>query len=231
MSAHLRSLFVGVTGASGAPYALRLVEKLAAADHRMSLCISDAGLDVIAYELGLDAEGRQGITSAFLARAGASEVTTVHSPEDFGASCSSGSAFPDAAVICPCSLSTAAEIAMGTTRTLIHRAGSVALKERKPLVLVPREMPLSVIHLRRLLEVSEAGAFVVPPMPAFYNHPHSLQDIIDFVVGKILSVLGVDQDLYPAWGRESVRAADCPVDGKPWDSLPHRRRDDRVGLA
>ncbi len=200
MAAQPRSLFVGVTGASGAPYALRLVEKLAAADRRVHLCISDVGLDVVAHELRLDAEGRQDITAAFLARAGAVEVTTVHGPDDLGASCSSGSAFPDAAVVCPCSLSTAAEIAIGSTRTLIHRAGSVALKERKPLVLVPREMPLSNIHLRRLLEVSEAGAFVVAPMPAFYNHPESLQDIIDFVVGKILSVLGIEQDLYPAWG-------------------------------
>jgi len=203
MTAQPQSLFVGVTGASGAPYALRLVEMLAAADRRIHLCISDAGLDVVAYELGLDANGRQGITEAFLARAGATGVATVHRPENLAASCSSGSAFPDAAVICPCSLSTAAEIATGSTRTLIHRAGAVALKERKPLVLVPREMPLSIIHLRRLLEVSEAGAVVVPPMPAFYNHPESLQDIIDFVVGKILSVLGIEQDLYPAWGGEA----------------------------
>lgn len=91
---------------------------------------------------------------------------------------------------------------MGSSRTLIHRAAAVALKERKPLVLVPREMPLSIIHLRRLLELSEAGAVVLPPMPAFYNHPQSLQDVIDFVVGKILSVLGIEQDLYPAWGGE-----------------------------
>jgi len=203
MTAQPQSLFVGVTGASGAPYALRLVEMLAAADRRIHLCISDVGLDVVAYELGLDAEGRQGITEAFLARAGATGVTTVRRPDDLGASCSSGSAFPDAAVICPCSLSTAAEIAIGSTRTLIHRAGAVALKERKPLVLVPREMPLSIIHLRRLLELSEAGAVVLPPMPGFYNHPQSLQDIIDFVVGKILAVLGIEQDLYPAWGGEA----------------------------
>ena len=181
---------------------LRLVEQLAAKDRRIHLCISNAGLDVVAYELALAGADRQGITAAFLAKAGAAQATTVHHPDDLGATCASGSAFPDAAVICPCSLSTAAEIAVGSTRTLIHRAGSVALKERKPLVLVPREMPLSTIHLRRLLEVSEAGAFVVPPMPAFYNHPRSLQDIVDFVVGKILSVLGIEQDLYPAWGGE-----------------------------
>lgn len=205
------SLFVGVTGASGAPYALRLVEKLAAAGCAIDLCISDMGLEVVAYELELDAEGRDGIVAEFLARAHAADAVTAHHPEDLGASCSSGSAFPDAALVCPCSLSTASEIAIGSSRTLIHRAGAVALKERKPLVLVPREMPLSVIHLRRLQEVSEAGAVVLPPMPAFYNHPRSLDDIIDFVVGKILSVLGFKQDLYPAWGGEVRQDPDSPL--------------------
>ena len=194
-----QSLFVGVTGASGAPYALRLVEKLAAAGCVIDLCISDMGLEVVAYELEFKAVGRDGITAEFVSRAGAVGAATVHRPEDLGASCSSGSAYPDAAVICPCSLSTAAEIAIGTSRTLIQRAGAVALKEHRPLVLVPREMPLSLVHLRRLLEASEAGAVVLPPMPAFYNHPRSLEDIVDFVVGKILSVLGFKQDLYPAW--------------------------------
>ena len=196
------SLFVGVTGASGAPYALRLMEKLAAAGCVIDLCISDMGLEVVAHELEFSAKGREGITTEFLARAHAADVAAAHHPDDLGASCSSGSAFPDAAVICPCSMSTASEIAIGSSRTLIQRAGAVALKERKPLVLVPREMPLSPIHLRRLEEVSEAGAVVLPPMPAFYNRPRSVEDIVDFVVGKILSVLGFKQDLYPAWGGE-----------------------------
>ena len=196
------SLFVGVTGASGAPYALRLVEKLAAAGCVIDLCISDMGLQVVAHELDFDAGGRDGVTAEFLTRAHAAEVVTAYAPEDLGARCSSGSAFPDAAVICPCSLSTATEIAIGSSSTLVQRAGAVALKERKPLVLVPREMPLSLIHLRRLQEVSEAGAVVLPPMPAFYNRPRSVDDIVDFVVGKILSVLAIKQDLYPAWGGE-----------------------------
>jgi 4-hydroxy-3-polyprenylbenzoate decarboxylase len=205
------SLFVGVTGASGAPYALRLVEKLAAAGCAINLCISDMGLEVVAYELELDAQGREGITTEFLARAHAADAVTAHRPEDLGASCSSGSAFPDAAVVCPCSLSTASDIAVGSSRTLIHRAGAVALKERKLLILVAREMPLSVVHLRRLQEVSEAGAVVLPPMPAFYNRPRSLEDIIDFVVGKILSVLGFEQDLYPAWGGEVREDLESPL--------------------
>ena len=208
-----QSLFVGVTGASGAPYALRLVEKLAAAGCTIDLCISDMGLEVVAYELEFRSVGRDGITSEFLARAGAADAVTAHLPEDLAANCSSGSAFPDGAVVCPCSLSTAAEIAIGTSRTLIQRAGAVALKERKPLVLVPREMPLSPIHLRRLLEVSEAGAIVLPPMPAFYNHPRSLEDVVDFVVGKILSVLGLKQDLYPAWSGDVRQGPAGPPEG------------------
>ncbi|MBM3146433.1 MAG: UbiX family flavin prenyltransferase [Actinobacteria bacterium] len=192
-----RSIFLGVTGASGAPYALGLARELAARDCALQLCISDAGVGVVAHELRLSGDGRASVTAAFLAAAGAR--ATVFSPADFAAPPSSGSAFPDAAVVCPCSLSSAAEIALGTSRTLIHRAGAVAIKEHRPLVIVPRETPLSVVHLRRLLELSEAGAFIVPPMPGFYNRPESLQDCIDFVVGKILTVLGFSQDLCPAW--------------------------------
>ena len=168
----------------------------------LSLCISDTGIDVVRHELRLEAGDRTQVTAAFLQQAGAQ--ATVYQPADLGAPVSSGSAFPDAAVVCPCSLSTAAEIALGTTSTLIHRVGAVALKERRPLVLVPREMPLSSIHLRRLLEASEAGALIVPPMPAFYNHPTTVQDAVDFVVGKVLSVLGFAHDLYPPWGRDGT---------------------------
>jgi 4-hydroxy-3-polyprenylbenzoate decarboxylase len=196
-----RSLFIGVTGASGAPYALRLVESVAAAGCRIDLCISDMGVEVLAHELELGVQPRREVVTAeFIARASAGDVVTIHQPGALGGTCSSGSSFPDAAVICPCSLSTASEIAGGASRTLIHRAGAVALKERRPLVLVPREMPLSVVHLRRLQEVSEAGAVVLPPMPAFYGLPRSLEDMIDFVVGKILSQLGFEQHLYRAWG-------------------------------
>jgi 4-hydroxy-3-polyprenylbenzoate decarboxylase len=120
------------------------------------------------------------------------------------AAVSSGSSFPEAAVICPCSLSTVAHIALGTSTTLIHRAGAVALKERRPLVLVPREVPLSAIHLRRLLEAAEAGAVIVPPAPAFYTRPDTLQDAVDYVVGKVLSALGFSHELFPAWGRDAT---------------------------
>lgn len=192
------SLFIGITGASGAPYALRLVEVLTARGCRLSLSISDAGLRVVRHELELHGTTRDELQREFLARARA-EADCYH-PDDLEAPVASGSSAADAVVVCPCSLSTAAHIALGTTRTLIHRAGDVALKERRPLLLVPREMPLSGVHLRRLLEAAEAGALIVPPMPAFYARPQTLADIVDFVVGKVISLLGFEQDLFTPWG-------------------------------
>lgn len=198
MTSQPSSLFVGVTGASGAPYALRLLKALATLGPRIALCISDVGIEVVRHELRMPANGRAEVTARLLEMAGAE--ADVYLPGDLAAPPSSGSAAPDAAIVCPCSLSTAAAIALGTTETLIHRVGMVAVKERRPLVLVPREMPLSSIHLRRLLEASEAGVIVAPAMPAFYNLPETLDDLVDHVVGKILSLLGFRHDLYPPWG-------------------------------
>jgi 4-hydroxy-3-polyprenylbenzoate decarboxylase len=191
------SLFVGVTGASGAPYAVRLVEVLAQAGCELTLCLSEAGVAVVAYELELGVTGRAEVTAAFLAAAAAE--ARVYAPDDLEAPVASGSNFPDAAVVCPCSMSTLAHIALGTTRTLIHRAGDVALKEGRPLVLVPRETPLSEIHLARLLEARRAGATIVAPMPGFYALPRTLDDVVDFVVGKVLAALGFEQRLSRPW--------------------------------
>ncbi len=195
--AHPSSVFVGVSGASGAPYALRLVQALAAAGCELQLCVSDSGVLVLEHELELPARGRDAVTAAFLARAGV--TAEVQAADDLAAPAASGSSFPDAAVICPCSMSTIAHIALGTTRTLIHRVGDVALKERRPLVVVPREMPLTQIHLRRLLELAEAGAIVLPAMPGFYSRPKTLQDAVDHVVGKVIASLGFAQTLFPPW--------------------------------
>lgn len=191
------SVFVGVSGASGAPYALRLVQALAAAGCGLQLCISDSGILVLRHELGLPVDGREAVTSAFLERAAVDAV--VYEADDLAAPPASGSSFPDAVVICPCSLATVAHIALGTTRTLIHRVGDVALKERRTLVVVPRETPLTEIHLRRMLELAQAGAVVLPAMPAFYSLPKTLQDAVDHVVGKVLSALGLEQTLFPPW--------------------------------
>jgi flavin prenyltransferase len=192
-----QSVFVGVSGASGAPYAARVVRALSAAGCRLQLSVSDSGVLVLAHELELGAVGREAVTAAFLERAGA--TAEVFAPDDLGALPASGSSAPDAVVICPCSMSTAANIALGTGRTLMHRAADVALKERRPLVVVPRETPLTQIHLRRLLELAEAGAVVLPAMPGFYTRPQTLQDAVDHVAGKMMSALGFEQDLFPPW--------------------------------
>jgi len=191
------SVFVGITGASGACYALRLTQALRAAGCSLQLCISDNGILVLRHELGLSAEGRPAVTAAFLERADIKAM--VYEADDLAAPPASGSSFPDAVVICPCSVATVAHIALGTSRTLIHRVGDVALKERRTLVVVPRETPLTQIHLRRLLELAEAGAVVLPAMPAFYSLPQTLQDAVDHVVGKVLNSLGLEQALFRPW--------------------------------
>jgi len=202
MTTRPSSVFLGVTGASGTPYALRLLGALATLGPRLSLCVSDAGVEVARHELRMRVTGRAEVTARLLELAQAE--AEVYHPDDLAAPPSSGSAAPDAAVVCPCSLSTAAAIALGTTGTLIHRVGMVALKERRPLVLVPREMPLSSVHLRRLLEASDAGALVVPAMPAFRDLPETLDDIVDHVAGKVLSLLGFHHDLRPPRGGEGA---------------------------
>ena len=193
------SVFVGVSGASGAPYALRVVRALGDAGCELQLCVSDSGILVLRHELKLAGEGREPVTREFLELAGVAGRASVYAPGDLAAPPASGSSCPDAVVVCPCSMSTAAHVALGATRTLIHRVADVALKERRPLVLVPRETPLTQIHLRRLLELAEAGAIVLPAMPGFYSRPETLQDVVDHVAGKVLSALGFEQTLFPPW--------------------------------
>jgi 4-hydroxy-3-polyprenylbenzoate decarboxylase len=196
--------FLGVTGASGVVYALRLLGALGEAGAEVALCVSDSGVLVLRHELGLPGAGREAVVRGLVERAGAAAVTTVYEPDDLAAPAASGSAAPDAVVVCPCSLSSAAHIALGTSRNLIHRAADVALKERRRLVVVPRETPLSQIHLRRLLELSEAGAVVLPAMPGFYARPETLEDAVDHVVGKALTALGFEQHLFPPWDGGSL---------------------------
>ncbi len=192
------TVFIGVTGASGAVYAERLLRVLAPEVRRLTLVVSDSGLVVLRHELELGGD-RDEVVAELLDRSDAVGVTDVYHPDDMTAPAASGSNFPDAAVICPCSLSTVAHVALGTTRNLIHRAGAVAIKERRPFVVVPRETPLSPIHLRRLLELAEVGAVVLPAMPAFYTKPRSLDEAVDQVVGKVLQELGFEQRLFAPW--------------------------------
>lgn len=194
-------VFLGITGASGAPYAARLLEALAAADCEVGVCASSAAVEVIATELYGDARLSADETMArFLEHARAAAVT-LYDQQDWHAPYASGSAAVDAYVICPCSMGTLGTIASGTMSNLIHRAASVALKEGRKLVLVPRETPLSEIHLESMLRVRRAGAVVLFAAPGFYHRPGSVGDLVDFVVARALDHLGVAHALSRRWGQ------------------------------
>ena len=194
------NVFLGITGASGAPYAARLLDALVAADVEVGLCASSAGLEVVATELYGDPDlDRAEVLRRFVGdRAG----VTVHAPDEWRAPYASGSAKVDAYVICPCSMGTAGTIASGTMTNLIHRAASVAIKEGRKLIVVPRETPLSDIHLENLLRLRRAGAVVLIAAPGFYNAPQSIDDLIEFVVGRCLDQLQIENRLTKRWGQE-----------------------------
>ena len=194
-------VFLGITGASGAPYAARLLESLAAAGCEVGVCASAAGLEVIATELYGDARLSRDETISRFTEHARGEVT-VYDPQDWRAPYASGSAKVDAYVICPCSMGTLGTIASGSMANLIHRAASVALKEERRLVLMPRETPLSTIHLENMLTVRRAGATVLFLAPGFYHGAESMDDLVDFVVGRALDLIGLDVELVKRWGSE-----------------------------
>ena len=192
---------VGVTGASGALYAVRTLAALLAANVRVDLVVSDFGRRLLADELGPDAAVDR-LGSYLTARYGvavAPDALAVHRNRDVGAAIASGTSPCDAMVIVPCSMKTLAGVAHGLSRNLIERAADVALKERRPLVIVPRETPMSLPQLRNMVLCAEAGVHVLPAMPAFYQRPATLDDLADFMAGKIVSCLGFEHDLFPAW--------------------------------
>ena len=195
---------VVVTGASGSVYGMRLIEQLVLAGHDVSVVFSDAGREVTAFELGFELpEGDTGASAAALAaflELPSADKLRVAYPDNLFDAIASGSHRTDAMVVCPCSMGFAASVATGLASDLPERAADVMLKERRPLVLVPRETPLSLIHLRNLTALAEAGAIIVPAMPAFYTKPQSVDDLVSFVVGKVLDVLDVDHDLFKRWG-------------------------------
>ena len=193
-------VFLGVTGASGAPYAKGILDGLVAAGAEVGVCASSAGIEVLATELYRDAAlARDDVLARFIG--GAAEHVTIHAPDDWKSPFASGSARVDAYVVCPCSMSTVGTLASGAMTNLIHRAASVALKERRKLVLVPRETPLSSIHLRGLATLNDAGAVVLFAAPGFYHGADSVQDLVDFVVSRCLDQLGVENALVEAVGR------------------------------
>ena len=198
-----KHIFIALTGASGSMYGLRLAEQLCLNGLRVTFSASCSGTAVCQEETGLDLSGDldKALQRLYEHLEINSGITLVH-PEDLFCGAASGSSAPDALVVCPCSMGTLARIACGNSGNLIERVADVMLKERRPLLLVPRETPLSDIHLENMLKLSRAGAHIIPAMPAFYGRPESVLDLVDFVVGKIMDQLGIDNDLYKRWGTD-----------------------------
>ena len=192
-------VFLGITGASGAPYARRLLQALAARDCEVGVSVSGAAIEVLATELYGDARLSRDETLARFTE-GVGENVVVHDPNDWRAPYASGSAKVDGYVVCPCSMGTLGTIASGAMQNLIHRAASVALKEERKLVLCPRETPLSAIHLESMLTLRRAGATILFLAPGFYHGAETVDDLVDFVVARILDQLGLENALIPRWG-------------------------------
>jgi len=188
---------MAITGASGGAYAVRLLEQLIAAERPVWLIVSSHGLRLLRTELDIDS------VDELRKRAGANEwrrLVTVYDDADRGAAPASGSARNAGMVVCPCSMGTLSAISVGASRSLVERAADVTLKERRRLVLVPRETPLSAIHLQNMLRLARAGAVILPAAPGFYNRPASIQDLIDFIVARVLDHLDVEHSLSRRWG-------------------------------
>jgi 4-hydroxy-3-polyprenylbenzoate decarboxylase len=196
----LGDLVLGITGASGAPYAVRLLETLLRAGRTVHLTISPAAVQVFETELNRKIDVKDFRPADLISPPLQGGVLHYHHFMDFGAGIASGSFLTGGMVVCPCSMGTVAAIAHGLSQNLIHRAADVHLKERRKLILVPRETPLGLVQLRNLTACVEAGAVVLPAMPAFYRHPQSVQDMVDFIVGRICDQLGVEHDLFRRWG-------------------------------
>jgi 4-hydroxy-3-polyprenylbenzoate decarboxylase len=192
---------VAITGASGAIYAVRTVAALMERGCHIELVVSDYGRRLLRDELG-DAAAMDKLTDYLVSKYGdgvRNGTTTTYSNKDLGAKIASGSQGCQGMVVVPCSMKSLAGIAHGLSRNLVERAADVMLKERRPLIIVPRETPMSLPQLKNMVLCAEAGAMIMPAMPAFYQMPKTLDDLADFMAGKILSALGFEHELYPAW--------------------------------
>jgi 4-hydroxy-3-polyprenylbenzoate decarboxylase len=199
----MNNLVLAITGASGSVYAVRLLEVLSTAGKKVHLTISPSGVQVIEQELGLNVNLEKFELSQLLPAE--SDITTsrviYHHYLDFTAGIASGSFLTGGMVICPCSMGTLSSLATGQSSNLIHRAADVHLKERRKLIVVPRETPLGSIQLENMKRLADAGAVVLPAMPGFYHNPTTIHDLIDFVVGRICDQLGIEHNLSQRWGR------------------------------
>jgi len=196
------AIALAVTGASGAPYGLRLLEALIEAKQRVYLMVSSPARVVLATETDLEVPGRPAEMEAFFGRryGAADGQLRVFGREQWMAPVASGSNAPRAMVICPCSTGTLSSIATGASNSLIERAADVALKERRQLIVVPREAPLSSIHLEHMLTLSRLGVTILPAAPGFYHRPQSVNELVDFIVARILDHLEIGHNLVRRWG-------------------------------
>jgi flavin prenyltransferase len=190
-------IVLAITGASGAPYGVRLLEVLATRRVPVWLIASEYGMRLLHDECNI--KSLEGLKQA---TGGDWSSVELFPDDDRGAKPASGSQRTGGMVVCPCSMGTVAAIASGTSRSLVERAGDVTLKERRKLILVPRETPLSLIHLRNLVSVTEAGAVVIPAAPGFYHRPTKVSELVDFIVQRILDQLGLDIEIARRWGGE-----------------------------
>ncbi len=195
------NIVLAMTGASGSIYGLKLGKELIASGATLTVLLSGAGIQVIRHETALDLSGeevdpRRVLEAYFRPKP---EQLHYYAETDFFAPVASGSSAPDAMVICPCTMGTLGRIACGNSGNLLERCADVMLKERRPLVLVPRETPLSEIHLENMLKLARLGARIVPAMPAFYHEPETIDDLVNFVVGKVLDALGIENRLFKRW--------------------------------
>ena len=205
MSAYAKTVALAFTGASGMPYGLRLLECLLAADMRVYLLYSQAAQIVAKQELDETWPSRaRELEDQFAARFHAKPgQLRVFGREEWFAPVASGSNPPDAMVVCPCSMGTLAAIAAGLSDSLIERAADVCIKESRKLVLVPRETPYSALHLENMLKLARMGVCILPPNPGFYHHPKTVEDLVDFVVARVLDQIGVAHQLMARWGEDS----------------------------
>lgn len=180
-------IVIGITGASGSIYALRLLEVLHELGHEIHAVVTDSGWQVLAYECGVSREDL------------ASRVDVLYDNDNIGAAIASGSFRVDAMVVLPCSMKTVAGIAHSMSENLLTRAADVMLKEGRKLVLVPRETPMHAIHLENLLKLAQLGVKIVPAAPGFYHRPQTIAELVDMLVGKVCDQLGVDVDLFARW--------------------------------
>lgn len=197
----MKSLIIAITGASGSIYGLRVIEELLKAKSKIYLIITQPAFSIIKAETGINLRGEtEAGTEKKIQRHFSSKAIRYYSEDNLEAPLSSGSLITDGMLVVPCSMKTLSGIANGYANTLIERAADVTLKEGRSLILVPRETPFSAIHLENMLRLARLGVRIIPPIPAFYHRPRDINDIVDFVVGKILDVSGIKHNLFKRWG-------------------------------